>query len=206
MTPVEVRGHFGLMPVKRWTRRGNGSKSSRARKGSLLPYEMLRLVVFTDEFHHFFLGSQVEFNIHVIGLYKGPGILKSGSYFHVTVIQPPVALGHMEHLRVWQSATAEAAQPALVVKTNGIHDERVSVPLTDRMSHPCWVPIRRMAASVEKNLTKPRHVLKKDDQQRARLHEFLDKGSCAARHWRRSRKAVVMRSVFPVGLVSLLEH
>src|ERR1700733_10955088 len=113
-------------------------------------------------------------------------------------IYPPIALRHMQHLRVRNWASTDAAQPAPVIETDCVHDKHVPLPLAERMPHPCGIPIRRVASAVEKYLTEAGVIFEQDHQQRTSLDELGDEGRRAPRRRRRTRKAVVMRSVFLV--------
>src|SRR6476619_7818436 len=51
------------------------------------------------------------------------------------------------------------AQPSLVIETDCVDDQRVSVPMADRMPVPCWVEILRMGTTVEEHLPVSRYLL-----------------------------------------------
>src|SRR5207253_2434134 len=65
----------------------------------------------------------------------------------VPEIGPPNPLGDMKHLRMRNDAN-----PALVVVTDGIDDERIAIPLADRMSDPARIRILRMRAAIHEDL------------------------------------------------------
>src|SRR5438046_2342863 len=95
-------------------------------------------------------------------------------------IRPPVAFRDAQFFTVRH---ALAVQPRLVVEANRVHDERVAVPLRNRISHPKRLEILRMAASIQKQLAIAMNVsLIQNHDELWSLNEFLGK-------WRNPRNA-----------------
>src|SRR4029453_11664495 len=63
-----------------------------------------------------------------------------------------------------------------IIETRGDDDERVSLPMPNRVAHPGWVGIFRERAAVGENLSKNSLILIKDHDEIRCLNDFHRKG------------------------------
>src|SRR5262245_13374944 len=63
-------------------------------------------------------------------------------------------------------------EPALVVEAERLDDERVAVPLAERVAEPCRLTFSWIVATVGEDLTVLREVLEQDDRESWCLNEL----------------------------------
>src|SRR6185503_3932177 len=136
--------------------------------------QMLRLVVLADVGDDFLRGRQLPVQRLVPRPAERAGIIEDDPNLEVADIGAPDPLGDVQHL-----AVRIDANPALVVVADGVNDERVAVPLADRVSNPARIGIGRVRTAVEEDLPEPAAVFEEHDEQRGRLdglrHERPDR-------------------------------
>src|SRR5579862_1254357 len=64
-------------------------------------------------------------------------------------------------------------EPTSVVETDAVNHQRVSLPASNRVTHPGRVWILRMPAPVQKNLPVSDHISEQLKQQRGRLRNLI---------------------------------
>src|SRR5580704_1301350 len=89
------------------------------------------------------------------------------------VVGPPDALDEVQGVAV---RVAHAVQPGLVVEIYRVGDQRVSLPMPDRIAHPQGAKSFVMLAAVCKNLMAHGIVLEKHDHLAGRLNDLHRKG------------------------------
>src|SRR5579872_6574409 len=89
-------------------------------------------------------------------------------------------------------------EPALVVQPDGVHDERVAIPLAGGISHPGAGEVLRMAAPVGPDLAPLVFALKKHESPLGRLKNF--KGLGEKQNARNSRGIALENRIVSAGL------
>ena len=87
---------------------------------------------------------------------------------HVADIEAPEPLRDMQCLGV---RTAGQVEPCPIVEPGAVHDERVALPVADRVPHPRRIGIRWKAAAVQEDLA-GRGAFIKYEQQVGGLNEL----------------------------------
>src|SRR5262245_65689134 len=100
-------------------------------------------------------------------------VLEPQIHHEMAQIGASVSFDHAEHLRMRKSHGED--QPTLVIEARRINDQRVALPLADRMTHPCRIGLLRMGAPVEKNLPVVRLLLEEQQQKAPRVNELVKK-------------------------------
>src|ERR1700730_9292065 len=73
------------------------------------------------------------------------GIVDGQLQIHMTEVTPVEPLPNPEFLTLWVS---HRIQPALVVESRRIHDQRIALPTADRIAHPRWLPLNWKLAAI----------------------------------------------------------
>src|SRR5271165_6779626 len=87
----------------------------------------------------------------------------------MVVIDPPEALDEVQSVAMWMT---DAVQPGLIVEIYGVNDQRISLPVPDRVSHPHGAEAGVMRTSVRVNLTPQGVILEKHDDFARRLNKL----------------------------------
>src|SRR4030095_1847847 len=67
-----------------------------------------------------------------------------------------------------------AVQPCFVIEADGVDNKSIAIPFRDGLSHPQWLQILGMSASVEKQLPITVHVsFVQNNHERGSLYELL---------------------------------
>src|ERR1700687_2349925 len=85
------------------------------------------------------------------------------------MVGPPDPLDKVKRFAV---RVADAVQPGLVVEIHGVGDQRVSLPMPDRIAHPQGTESRVMLSAVRKYLMADRVIFKKHDDFARRLNHL----------------------------------
>src|ERR1700693_59809 len=89
------------------------------------------------------------------------------------MVRPPDAL---DKVQCFAMRVADAVQPSLVVEIHSISDQRVSLPMSNRVAHPQGTETRIVRAAVCKNLMADGVVFKKQDDFAGRLNHLHREG------------------------------
>src|ERR1700692_4025158 len=87
----------------------------------------------------------------------------------MVVVNPPDALDHVESFAV---RVSHAVQLGLVVEIHGVRDQRLSLPMPDRVPHPQGTQSRVMLGAVRKYLMPEGVPLEKQDDLAGRLNDL----------------------------------
>src|SRR5436853_7465002 len=98
---------------------------------------------------------------------EGARIVERHADVEVPEVGAPDTFGNVEHLGMRIDAN-----PALIVVADGVDDECVTVPLTDRVSHPARIGILWMRTPIHEDLTEAAAILEQHHQQRRRLDQL----------------------------------
>src|SRR6266542_4546486 len=105
------------------------------------------------------------------GFRIGVWILDDDCNFEVTYIHAVHAFSDVELLRM---RMAGGVEPRLVVEAHRVDDQRISLPMADRVSHPIRIRIRGMAAPIQKDLTMAGSVvLEEHDEEGGSVNELI---------------------------------
>src|SRR5579864_7413002 len=58
----------------------------------------------------------------------------------------------MQHFSVWEDRGQRIRNPALVIEADGVYDQRVALPLTNRVPFPCGVEVLGMSSAIQEDL------------------------------------------------------
>ena len=109
----------------------------------------------------------------------GLGVVERELDLEVAVVLAAEALGDLHLLAAGMAAVVE---PALVVEAERLHDERVAVPLAERVAEPRRRALFRVIASVGEDLAVLGEVLEQDDRElRASARSSTDSSAPASR-------------------------
>src|SRR5262245_51283357 len=115
-----------------------------------LANQVRRIPVDTDVLSYLVLGVEIGDSLYDPGLRVGRWILNRKFDFQVAQIDAVEAFDDAQHFGVGMT---DAVEPGLIVEAHRVHDQGVSFPTADRVSHPVRIRIRRMPAAIQKNLT-----------------------------------------------------
>src|SRR5437867_7682123 len=99
--------------------------------------------VFTDTFYELGVGVQIEGYGHCPGFSVCLRIVERNLDIHMSEVAAPEAFGDAQGLAVRMSRIVE---PALIVETDGLGDQRIAFPLANGISEPAFSGFRRKAA------------------------------------------------------------
>src|ERR1700682_2993402 len=117
------------------------------------------LLVIANVFEHFRIGSQLKPDIFSPWLGVSLGVIDGDLNAQMPEVGACEALGDMHRVAVGMTCVI---QPAPVVESSGIDNQRVSLPLTSRITIPGRQRDFGTAAAIHENLPKVSHLLVKD--------------------------------------------
>src|SRR5258706_14715281 len=121
------------------------------------------------------------------GLRVSLGIFDRGVDRHRVMVYAPHAFHNVQFLAVWMAVVIE---PGFIVESDGVNDERISLPLSDRIAHPCGRQILGMLPAVREDLADEVMVLKQHDHLARALQDFHWLASYQINAWHAGRKTV----------------
>src|SRR5215469_663332 len=83
------------------------------------------------------------------------GIVDGDLVAEVPCIWAPIALDYVELLCVW---VTDAIEPELIIESDRVHNEGVSLPLSSGIAKPRWIEVLGVAAGVHEDLPVGVHV------------------------------------------------
>src|ERR1700689_5340624 len=91
----------------------------------------------------------------------------------MVMVDPTKTLDDVQRVAVRMS---DAVNPGLVIEIHSVSDQRVSVPMPDRVAHPQRAESRVMRAAIRVNRMPQGVVLEKDDDFAGHLHNLHREG------------------------------
>src|ERR1700680_1958367 len=83
----------------------------------------------------------------------------------------------LDHVKSFAVRKALHVQPSLVVETDRVDDQRIAIPVADRISHPGWTKILRVLPAIGVDLSNEMVVLEQHQNSSARLNDLEWKGN-----------------------------
>src|SRR5262245_9624333 len=103
---------------------------------------MLRVLVvlFADAFDEICVRHKAPAELHGPWFGIGLGIIDGHVDINTPEVGTRVTFDALERLGSWQASHIE---PGLAVLPDRFNDKRISFPVSDRISHPCWLRVAR---------------------------------------------------------------
>ena len=121
------------------------------------------------------------------GLREKLGIFEGDSPLEVVIVDPLEFFNQMQLVAVLMAGRVE---PGPVVEPDGVHDQRISIPLADGIPKPGGVHFFGMVASVRVNEAKRVLILEQDGRHRRSLNDLERHDACLNPSCRSNRQAL----------------
>src|SRR4051812_42418944 len=118
----------------------------------LLAYDMLRLLILVAHILvQLFIGRELQLAAQFPGVLVRSRVVDGDLNLQSAQVRTPHAFDHVQLFRLRLACNIH---PAAVMKTYGVDDERVLLPVPDGMSRPRWIIVGRMPAAISEDLPK----------------------------------------------------
>src|SRR5882672_5993312 len=109
----------------------------------------------------------------------------------------------LHNVQLFSVRMAVIIEPSFIVKTDGVNDECISLPLANRVSHPCRIQILGMLTPIGVNLAHKVIVLIEHDHLAGGLHDLHRLASYQINPWHTWGKQLVIGSFVSAKVTAL---